>query len=102
MFWNEPSLYGASFPYRDVTTPVQHPLMGVTGLPWQQFPRFVPPIYGFNQPFFNMPIGNTPMVNPMIYPQFANPFLRPFDVPQMRFDVPRWDLPLHNLYRPFF
>jgi len=101
MFWNEPSLYGATFPYRDIPTPVQTPLMGPVIHPWQQFQqfqRFAPPTYGLNQPFINVPpMLHTPMVNPMYFSQFTQPYLRPFDVPQMR-----WDLPLHNFYRPFF
>lgn len=113
MFWNEPSLYGATFPFRDI--PVQNPMLGQFAPAWQNVPRFIPPVYGLNQPFFNIPpmhlnipqmhlnvpqvpLNVPPMhVNPLIYSQIAQPFVRPFDVPQMR-----WDLPLHNLYRPFF
>jgi hypothetical protein len=130
MFWNDPSLYGANFPYRDIPTPVHNPMMGQGAPAWQNIPQFIPPVYGMNQPFLNAPpmqmnvppmqmnvppvqmnvppvqMNVPPMhLNPLIYSQiaqqfaqpFAHPFVRPFDVPQMRFD-----LPLHNFYRPFF
>ena len=44
MFWNDPILYGASFPYKDINTPLQTPWMMA---PWEQYRRFVPQNLGF-------------------------------------------------------
>ena len=120
MFWNDPILYGASFPHRDINTPpqTQTPFMGLPyqdvsalqtpwmnfplrsinaplqtqtpfmGLPyqdvsarqtpfvggftpWQNAPKFVPPVYGYNQP----PFFGIPQVNPYIHGY--TPFVQP-------------------------
>ena len=99
MFWNEPTLYGATFPFREI--PQMHvPMMGPVAPTWQNIPRFVPPVYGFNPSLYNVPPlhFNVPQIpfNPMLS-QMTHPFLRQFDVPQMR-----QDLPFYNFYRPFF
>jgi hypothetical protein len=88
MFWNDPHLYGATLPYKEIPTPYQTPFMG-SGYPqWQNLPRFVPPIYGFN-PYFRMP--------QVPFPTFNTPIgFKPFDP-----NVPRYDLP-QVPYQPFF
>jgi hypothetical protein len=111
MFWNDPSLYGATLPYKEIGTfpykefgTVPMPFMGPTFNPWQTFPRFVPPVYGtlpyyFDPRMFVQPWMQTPQINPFMQPlttPFAQippitPFVPPFNV----------NLPLHNLYRPF-
>lgn len=75
MFWNDPTLYGASFPYKELNTQVQSPFLGPVFTPWQNMSRYVPPIYGFNQPFFNVPTLG-------IHPQFQNPYLNQFPINQ--------------------
>ena len=89
MFLNDPMLYGATFPYRDLPyrdlqTPVQ------SFLPWQNVPRFIPPFYGFQTPYFNY-------VNPWIHTAFTPPFhqVPQFNVPQ--FNVPQFNLPQMNV-----
>jgi len=100
MFWNDPILYGASFPYKDVPTPMQTPFAGAA-MPWLNMPKFVPPYYGFQIPYF---YGN---LNPYLHNQAFTPFVPPygytlpqFNVPQLnlpQFNVPQFNLPHFNL-----
>jgi hypothetical protein len=47
MFWNEPHMYGANFPYREfMPTPTPAPFLGQF-YPQQNIPRFMPNYYGF-------------------------------------------------------
>ena len=91
MFWNDPILYGATLPYRDIN--VQQPFMGT--MPWQNFqtapkfpPQFAPQFYGFQPPIQHIPqMGVNPFLPPQApvqhIPQMGvNPFL-PTQVPQM-------------------
>ena len=71
MFPNDPSLYGATLPQREV--PTSSPYFGVSppqATPWQQFP-----MAGF--PWQNQPVQPLPWQagNPSGYPRFAQPFV---------------------------
>lgn len=52
MFWNDPHMYGATFPYKDIPTPVQFPIAGQTQA-WQNLPRFMPNYYGYVPPVYD-------------------------------------------------
>lgn len=116
MFWNDPTLYGATFPYKDINLPVQTPFLGSV-LPWQ---KFVPPVYGMQLPYMtehmNFPYKETPLQTPYItpnYPYFPQPFYgvqQPFNYPQIPFNYfqpqfpfvqPFMNLPLQTWHRPF-
>jgi len=102
MFWRDPNLYGATFPYKDVSAQVQNPWMGFPA--WGNTPRFMPPIH---TPQFNLPQLSFPQqfnlpqtVNPYLYPQAISPFVQmpytpftPYTPYTQMFDV--------NFYRPF-
>lgn len=106
MFWRDPTLYGASFPYKDFNMPIQgqFPM-------WQNIPRQMPHTYGF-MPQYALPQFNVPQYNVPQYtlpqfnvPQFNVPqyALPQFNVPQ--FNIPQWDVPQHNIPQmnmPFF
>jgi len=115
MFANDPSLYGLT--YRDF--PVRQPFLGTSMPPWENVPRFTPPIYGMspweNVPRFMPPIyGMSPWENVPRFmpPQFGmgqpmynlptlpfqpymhagvNPFVPPTNV----------NMPFYGFYRPF-
>jgi hypothetical protein len=112
MYWNDPTLYGATLPYRDIAPPVFNPFTPSAFTPWQTIPRFVPPTFGYlPQPL--MPMAYTPNFNPMlvdprvinpilhtlpINPPFAPPFVPPFNP---MFGQPYAGLPVYNWQRPF-
>lgn len=131
MFWSDPTLYGATLPYKEANIPVQTPFMGPVLPQWQNVPRFVPPpVYNLN-PFFNFhpalpptpfmqtwidPVRRFDMPYPrpleMSYPRpfempYSRPFEmsypRPFDAPYLRpFDVPQFNpYTFYNMARPF-
>jgi hypothetical protein len=85
MFWNDPILYGATLPYRDIKDiNVPTPFVGST-LPWQQIPRLVPQFYGFQPPFPYFQQFPQMGVNPFLptqFPQMINPYLHT-QFPQM-------------------
>ena len=89
MFWNDPILYGASFPYRELPTPVQTPFAGPAFMPWQNAPRLVPPFYGLQTPYCNF-------VNPYQHTAAFNPFLQTYGYP-----IPQLNVPQMSWMRPF-
>jgi hypothetical protein len=106
MFWNDPILYGASFPYRELPTPVQTPFAGPAFMPWQNVPRLVPPFYGFQTPYN--------LVSPHLQMAAFNPYLQTYgyqipQVPQFpQFSqipqfpqFPQFNVPQMNWIRPF-
>lgn len=115
MFWNDPNLYGATFPYRDIPS-VQTPFMGPVIPQWQTIPRFLPMTHAFAPPAFNVPpIGFDPFLHraaitpPMfnVPPIGLDPFLQragihPYAMPLNPYVQPfNPNLPLYNLYRPY-
>lgn len=101
MYWNDPTLYGATLPQREI--PIQAtPWFSQ----WQNVPRMMPTV-PFGQPFGQtMPQQFAP---PMVPPvPFNVPFN--FNIPQMGYNafpfhqfqtfLPNTYLP--NLYRPFW
>ena len=101
MFWNDPTLYGATLPYKESNIPMQTPFMGQVLPQWQNVPRFVPPpVYNYNpNPFFGFHPGltPTPFMQTWIDPlrRFDTPYLRPFDMPAFN------PYTFYNVYRPF-
>jgi hypothetical protein len=94
MFWNDPTLYGASFPFKDIP-PMKEPWLNP---PWMNFPRFVPPTYGYLPPHLTLP--PTP-INPYLGPMAVNPYLpAPFTpfTPYAPFGV---NPAFYSMYRPF-
>jgi hypothetical protein len=93
MFWNDPNLYGATFPIKDVQIP-----FGT--LPWQNAPRFDIPRFvpqAFNYPYYQ----NLPQTLPFTQP-FAQPFMQGYMHPFMQ-NLPynyNVNLPF-NFYRPY-
>jgi hypothetical protein len=82
MFWNDPNLYGATFPLKDV--PVQTPL---AALPWQNiprydFPRFLPQNFGYYPMLPQTMPQALPFTPPFVQNQ-AQPFTPPFPQAQM-------------------
>jgi len=95
MFWNDPNLYTANLPYRELGNipyrefgfQPQIPFVGQQTplVPWQNVPRFIPPIWGM-----------LPQYDPRM--QFVNPFVTTMQHPFMQpFNV---NPALYNLYRP--
>jgi hypothetical protein len=83
MFWNDPNMYGATLPYREVPTHLPHinPFMAAQ-MQWPIVPRFAPPtFYGtLPQPYgtvpqpYNFPLMNVdPFANYRTFPR--DPFL---------------------------
>jgi hypothetical protein len=101
MFWNDPILYGATFPYKDLPTSVQTPFAGPAFLPWQNVPRFVPPFYGLQG--MQMPHIYNYLMNPYLHTAAYTPFTQPFgaQVPQQfplpQYNVPQYNVPQYNL-----
>lgn len=101
MFWNDPNMYGVSFPYKDLPTPVQTPIGGPV-YPWLNLPRFVPPTFNFIPPQLNVPFDpymhlKTFYKDPLTAPTPFNftPFMDPYA--QMK----SFNLPQYGFYRPF-
>ena len=94
MFWSDPTLYGATLPYKESNIPMQPPFMGQVLPQWQNVPRFVPPpVYNYNpNPFFGFHPGLTPtpyMQAPyMQTPYMQTPYMQPWIDPLRRFDAP--------------
>lgn len=101
MFWSDPSLYGATLPYKDPNIPMQTPFMGPALPQWQNVPRFVPPpVYNYNpNPFFGFHPGltPTPFMQTWIDPlrRFDTPYLRPFEMQAFN------PYTFYNVVRPF-
>jgi hypothetical protein len=128
MFWNDPTLYSATLPYKDPykelgTVPPPYPFFNpyipkfvpptfgalpydvrfdprMFVQPWMQAPMFMPFIQPYNIPFMQ-PQGFTPPYNiPFMQPQgFTPPYNIPFVQPQA-FN-PFVNLPLQHFPRPF-
>ena len=91
MFWNDPSLYGATLPYKEFgmfphrefgTVPTQ--FMPTTFNPWQNIPRFTPPVYG-TLPFFDVRFCDPRMfVQPWLQTPQVNPYVQPYNTPFMQ------------------
>ena len=107
MFWNDPNLYGASFPYRDINTPLQTPWMnfprdvGAQQTPWMNFPRDVGAL---QTPFMNFPkdIGmlQSPFMNvPRDISTQQTPFVGGFAPWQ---SIPRFVPPVYGYTQPPF
>jgi hypothetical protein len=99
MFWNEPILYGATLPFKDV--PLQTPWAGM--FPQHNIPRYLPQNYGFTTPLnynYNVPqFQQIPQI-----PQ-VNPFMQVPQVPQMGFTPfvrPEWNQPFYGFNRQFY
>jgi hypothetical protein len=103
MYFNDPTLYGATLPY-EKEFPLRSPFVGntpFTGLPWQNFNKFVPqaftpwmgmgytppqgftPWMGYNAP----PQGFTPWMGYNAPPQGHTPWMG-FNAPQFNPTVP--------------
>jgi hypothetical protein len=105
MFWNDPTLYGATFPGKEFGT-LPMPFAGAS-----YYPR---PFYGtlpqvdprmFVQPWIQNP-GMTPFIQPWMQSPvtpFIQPYLNPFVQTQAftPFIPYNLNLPLHNVVRPF-
>jgi len=103
MFWSDPTLYGATLPYKDPNFPAQTPFMGQVLPQWQNVPRFVPPpVYNYNpNPFFGFhpQLTPTPYMQTWIDPlrRFDTPYLRPFEMQMQAFNP----YTFYNVPRPF-
>jgi len=102
MFWNDPNLYGATFPYKDINT-VQPPFALNPYDPMRRFmpqpygfmpqpisftpPTYgwLPPTYGLVPPYFNLQQN----IDPMFYARTLNPFVQHVGLQQ----------PPYNFYR---
>ena len=104
MYLNDPTLYGATLPKRDIpfTSPFFNtPFMQT--LPWQGMQRFLPYNQGFgynmpyltqgafyDTPYFQQGFGyNTPFVPPFYGSQFVPPTM-PFNMPFYGAQFPWW------------
>jgi hypothetical protein len=98
MFWNDPNLYGATFPIKDVQPP-----FGT--LPWQNIPRFDIPRFvpqAFNYPFYQNLPQTLPFTQPFMQP-FVQPLMQGYMHPFMQ-NLPynyNVNLPPFNFYRPY-
>ena len=76
MFWNDPNMYGATFPYREVPTHFGHinPFLAAQ-MQWPIVPRFTPPTYYGTVPQpYNYPLMNVdPFATYRTFPR--DPFL---------------------------
>ena len=113
MFWNDPTLYGATLPFKDIPGkdpffgPPPAPWMNVpwTNTPWMNVPRAVPPAYGFFPP--TMPLRPNPLFNylPQTFTPFNDPTAYlPYAPPTAfhPYTLPYGVTPaIYNFYRPF-
>jgi hypothetical protein len=128
MFWNDPTLYSTTLPYKEFgTLPVPFPLFNpyipkfvpptfgalpydyridprMFVQPWMQAPTFPPYIPPYNVPFMQ-PQGFTPFPPynvPFMQPQGFTPF-PPYNIPFMQPQgfTPFMNLPLQHFQRPF-
>ncbi len=100
MFANDPTLYGATIPQREL--PLVNPFFTQwqqqQQLPWQTFGRFVPPTYQeffphqqfqlpYTQGFYgNRYINQLPYFTP--YMQGYTPYMQGYNLPQARWQFP--------------
>jgi hypothetical protein len=112
MYWNDPTLYGATIPFRDIP---ERMFAGQPLAQWPNVPRFLPeiaprfmPTYGHNVPFGTVPqqpfvpylqhtLGYNPMTlfNPMVPQSFIPQNFIPQNLVPQSF-VPQNFMP-HNL-----
>lgn len=93
MFWNDPMLYGATFPFKDIPQINPQTLTPQTFGQLPAYNRFVPPTIGYQTP----PVLSLPQTTPY------NP-INPIPPTFFAHVNPYWNTPIYNYNwtRPFF